>query len=83
MQQLTTLTVIIRDNYEPLSDPLIYVVRVESLDHDTVLAAVNVERLKDLSLAQDELDELELDELDLTLCFAFPGELSTVADWRE
>jgi hypothetical protein len=76
MQQIT---VIVRDNFAPSSDPLIYSVAAETLDYDTVLAAVKIERLKELGGDDDS----DLDDLDLDLLFAFPGYLETVADWRQ
>jgi hypothetical protein len=71
------LTVIVRDNYDPLGDPLIYAVKVTSLDHEAILWAVTEARLADLG------EEVSPDNLDLDLLFAFAGDLSTVADWRE
>jgi hypothetical protein len=71
---MQTITVVIRDNADPLGDPLIYSVRTLSLEHDAVMVAVRQARLEDTN---QELEDLELD-----LLFAFNGDLSTVADWR-
>jgi hypothetical protein len=71
-----TITCIVRDNHRHgYPDPLIYVVDVCNPDnHDEVLKAVTESRRADLGGD---------DKLDLTILFAFSGDLDTVSDWRE
>jgi len=72
---MQTITVIIRDNYDGYHDPLIYTVDVPNLEHETVLWAVSEARLADLGRPCLPRD--------LDILFAFCGDLTTVADWRE
>lgn len=74
------LTVIARDNgntrrgYEGV---LVYNVTADPSDELGVLAAVIDEREEDLceEMSPEECEEIEI-------LFAFPGSLSTIADWR-
>jgi hypothetical protein len=70
---MQTITVIIRDNRDPLGDPLIYSMRVVDLDRETVLCALIAGELFDSDMEPDDID----------LLFAFRGEQETIADWRE
>ncbi len=75
------ITVIIRDNYssEFSREPLIYTVDVENPQNaEEVLRAVKLERAKDLSEDYEDPDDIDLD-----VFFAFPGDLTPIADWRE
>jgi hypothetical protein len=77
---MQTITVICRETYP---DPLIYTVQVaDPTDEDAVRDAVLAARLDDLD-AQDDPDLRQVVEDNLQVFFAFPGDLSTVADWRE
>jgi hypothetical protein len=76
---MTKITCIVKDNYPGYHDPLIYTVDVANpSDQAEVLAAVTAERLNDLGGSGDDHHDL-----DLELMFAFEGNLTPVADWRE
>ncbi len=72
---MPTITVVVKDNYAGYGDPLIYTVDVENpQDRQEVYLAVESARRDDLG---DGVD------IDLELLFAFAGNVSTIADWRE
>ena len=68
------ITALINDKNSNYPWPLLYTVEVTSLDHDSVLSAVMVERMADTGC--------DADELELELILAMPGNVNTCADWR-
>jgi hypothetical protein len=72
---MKTITVILRDCHRDYPDPLIYTIEVaDPQDFDEVQEAIERERKKDLGPGVD----FEVEPL-----FAFAGDISAVADWRE